>query len=501
MQLLDGARFYRFDEKTRRFTPGTALIVDDGRILSLDAADAGTGIKHVDLGGAVVLPAFADCHVHLTDVGYFLGARDLSAARSYEDFAAAVERVPSEGGILFAGQFDESLWLDGRVADARPLERFHAGARAMIVRIDGHSCVVNRSTLEWLEIDPHAEGIERDGDGAPTGRLSLTANWAAQRRFQDALPVARRRDAERCAVQLALSRGALHLHAQLYGFSREQYASEVEALRSLPAKIYPKICEPDPRLAMELELPFIGGDVFLDGSIGSRTAAMSAPYTDDAATCGRLEYSDDEVLRFFSESESLGIAAGVHAIGDAAIEQCIRTWERVLRGKPSPRGTRHFVEHFECAKPAHIQACARMGIHVSMQPLFDARWGGEAGMYEARLGARRSASMNALGSAVRAGAMLCGGDDAPVCPLDPLAGMQACLDHHVASERLTPHAALAAYTVAAAHLGYAEDRTGNLLPGLAADLVVLDRDPFDGSGFAACTVLETWHDGRIVYRR
>ncbi len=501
MQLLDGARFYRFDAKTRRFVRGEALIVDGGRILSLDARDAGVGVKRVDLGGAVVLPAFADCHVHLTEVGYFLGARDLSGAKSYDEFATAIERVPSESGIVFAGGFDESLWRDERTADARPLERFHAGARAMLVRVDGHSCVVNRSALEWLALDPRSEGIERDAQGLPTGRLALAANWTAQSRFQDALPLAQRREAERRAVDLALSRGALHLHAQLYGFPREQYAREIEALRALPAKLYPKVCEPDPRLAIELGLPFIGGDVFLDGSLGSRTAAMSHPYADDPATCGALHYADDELLRFFSDSESLGIAAGVHAIGDAAIEQCVRTWERVLGGRPPPRGTRHFVEHFECARPEQIEACARMGIHLSMQPLFDAAWGGEGEMYETRLGAERSRTMNALGSAARAGATICGGDDAPVCALDPLAGMQAAIEHHQASEQLTPHEAVTAYTVAAAHLGYAEGQTGNLAPGLAADLVLLDRDPFDGAAFAQCTVLETWHDGRAVYRR
>ncbi|HEY9086035.1 MAG TPA: amidohydrolase family protein [Candidatus Tyrphobacter sp.] len=498
MQLLAGARFYRFDARARRFCGAEALIVDGGRILSLDARDAGVGVTRVDLGGAVVLPAFADCHVHLTDVGYFLGARDLARAKSYQEFAAAVERVPNDGGIVFAGQFDESLWLDGRVADAAPLERFHAAARSMLTRIDGHSCLVNRATLEWLALDAQTEGVERDAAGAPTGRLTLAANWTAQALFQAALPLAQRREAERRAVELALSRGALHLHAQLYGFPREQYAREVEALRALPAKLYPKVCEPDPALAVELGLPFIGGDVFLDGSLGSRTAAMCHPYADDVTTRGALRNSDDDVLRFFSESESLGIAAGVHAIGDAAIEQCVRAWKRVLRGEASPRGTRHFIEHFECARPEHIEACARMGIRLSMQPLFDAQWGGEGGMYEARLGARRRRAMNALGSAVRAGASLCGGDDAPVCPLDPLAGMQACLAHHEPSERLTPHEALAAYTVNAAELGYAEAATGNLAPGLAADLVVLDRDPFK-DGFNACTVLQTWKDGEIVY--
>lgn len=501
MHLLDRARVYRFDASARRFVRHDALLVgDDGRVRALDARDVGEGVQRRSLDGATVLPAFADCHVHLTDAGYFIGERDLAGARTYDEFASAVSRVPCDGGVVFAGQYDDARWLDGRVADANPLERFAAGARAMLVRIDGHSSVVNRATLQWLALPSDVEGIERDAGGLATGRLSLDANWSAQRRFLAEMPLEQRRAAERRAVDLALSRGALHLHAQLYGFARDAYADEVASLRALPAKIYPKVCEPDPRLAVELGLPYVGGDVFVDGSIGSRTAAMRAPYADDPAR-GSMHLDEHELARFFAESERLGIAAGVHAIGDAAIDRCVAAWERVLGGSPSKTGARHFIEHFECASAEAIAACARMGMCLSMQPLFDATWGGAGGMYETRLGGERMRAMNALARVVRSGATLCGGDDAPVCPLDPLAGMQACVDHHEADERISAHEALAAYTVNAAYLGYAEERTGTLSPGMAADFVVLDRDPFDGARFDECAVLETWRDGRPLFVR
>ncbi len=498
MQILDGGRVYCFDAWQRRFVRHDAIAIDDeGCVLSLEARDAGAGVARLRLEGATVLPAFADCHVHLTDTGYFLGRRDLGAVDTYASFADAVARVPNESGIVFAGQYDDARWADNREADAEPLERFHAGARAMLARIDGHSCLVNARTLKWLSLDRSTKGVERDENGQPTGRLFLAANWAAQKQFLAAMPLAQRRNAERRAVELALSRGALHLHAQLYGFARDEYVREIDALRSLPANVYPKICEPDARLAQELGLPYVGGDVFLDGSLGSRTAALSIPYA-DARTCGALQLRDDELDDFFGEAELLGIGAGVHAIGDSAIDQCVRSWERVLEGQPSRSGARHFVEHFECARPEHIEACARMRIALSMQPLFDARWGGEGGMYAERLGAERMHNMNALGSIQRSGAMLCGGDDAPVCALDPLAGMQACVDHHVPEQRLSPHDALVAYTVNAAYLACVEEYTGNLMPGMNADLVVLDRDPFE-HGFAACRVLETWSRGAVVY--
>ncbi len=108
-------------------------------------------------------------------------------------------------------------------------------------------------------------------------------------------------------------------------------------------------------------------------------------------------------------------------------------------------------------------------------------------------------TMNALGRIQRAGAVLCGGDDSPVCALSPLEGMQSAVDHHEPQERLTPQEAVTMYTYSAAKLAHAENRTGMLAPGYAADFVVLDRDPFDGTPFTQCSVLSTWSDGECVY--
>jgi predicted amidohydrolase YtcJ len=498
VKLFSNARIYSFDVGAARFLRHESLLVDGAIIAALDEYPTAVGLERIDLAGATVLPAFADCHVHLTDTGYFLGLRDLAGVRSYDEFSAAVARLPSDEGLVIGGQYDETSWRDGAIADARPLERFHAGARAMLTRIDGHSCLVNSKTLAWLDLPPEASGIERDGAGRPTGKLFTEANWRAQNAFMNRISLPTRRAAERRAVDLALSRGALHLHAQLVGFPRDAYAAEVEAMRALPAKVYPKICEPDATLAQQLGLPYVGGDVFLDGSIGSRTAALFERYS-DGDTAGSLRLRDDELLGYYAQAEALGIAAGVHAIGEAAIEQSVRVWERVLSGKPSPRGCRHFIEHFELATPGQIEACARMNIFLSMQPQFDRLWGGDGGMYETRLGSGRKRSMNALARIDATGATLCGGDDSPVCDLNPLAGMQACIDHHEPSERLSRDRALAMYTLNAARLGYADDRTGNLAPGLAADLAILDRDPFESGGFVDCLVLQTWRDGVRVW--
>ena len=500
MKLFTNARVYRYDPSLGTYSRHDGLLVENGRIVSLNASGVGAGVERIDLAGATVLPAFADCHVHLTDTGYFLGDRFLGDTRSYDDYAQAVSRIPS-GEFVFAGQYDESFWRDGRTADAAPLERSFADARAMVVRVDGHSCIVNRKTLASLDLAPDTQGIERDERGEPTGRLLLEANWRAQAQFMKRMPSSVRRDAERRATDLALSRGYLHMHVQFVGLERGEYAQEIAALRDLPkAKWYPKICEPDANLAVELGLPYVGGDVFLDGSIGSCTAAVSEPFS-GTASLGELKYSDDELYVYFANAEALGISAGVHAIGDRAIEQCIATWERVLGGKPSARGNRHFIEHFEIASQEHIDACARLGIYLSMQPQFDYLWGGAGRMYDERLGTPRMRSMNALGRAQRAGVVLCGGDDSPVCNLSPLEGMQSAVDHHEPQESLTPAQALTMYTYNAARLAHAERQTGILDTGYAADFVTLDRDPLAGTPFTDCNVLATYADGEAVFTR
>ncbi|MBV9278273.1 MAG: amidohydrolase family protein [Candidatus Eremiobacteraeota bacterium] len=247
-------------------------------------------------------------------------------------------------------------------------------------------------------------------------------------------------------------------------------------------------------------MPFVGGDVFLDGSIGSCTAAVSEPFIGaNNEGSGELNFDDGELFEYFAEAERLGIAAGVHAIGDRAIEQCVSTWERVLAGRRAER--RHFIEHFEIARQDHIERCARLGIHLSMQPQFDLLWGGAGSMYEQRLGSRRMRSMNALGRALRAGAVLCGGSDSPVCELSPLLGMHAAVHHHEPQERLTPSEALTMYTHNAARLAQVENQTGILAPGFAADFVVLDRDPIEDGDFASAVVMQTWSDGELIYER
>ncbi|MDE2572205.1 MAG: amidohydrolase family protein, partial [bacterium] len=411
---LENGRIYALDPATGAYRRHAEMVIEGRRIAALGERLAGAGLARVDLQGKTLLPAFADCHLHLTDSGWFLGARSLAGVRSHQEFADRIGAIP-DGAMIFAGQYDDAGWRDGREADARALEAAFPERLAMLVRVDGHSCVVNRKTLAWLDLPRELTGVERAAGGTPTGRLFLDANWRAQAAYMAALPETARRDAERNALHEALRRGALHLHLQLVGFEGvEAFASEMAVLAALAREAAPeferklhwKLCTLDVESVARLGLRYVGGDVFLDGSIGSRTAAVREPYADCGGE-GTLFHDDEEVERYFAAAEAHGISAGVHAIGDRATEQAIAAIERALSGRRSPR-TRHFIEHAEMLSPEQIVRCARLGIHLSMQPQFDAAWGGEGGMYERRLGRARSRGMNRLGTLLRAGVVVAG---------------------------------------------------------------------------------------------
>jgi predicted amidohydrolase YtcJ len=253
----------------------------------------------------------------------------------------------------------------------------------------------------------------------------------------------------------------------------------------------------------------IGGDLFLDGSFGSHTAWLSEPYTSTpppgSPPTGISYRDDDELFEFFVGAQRARMQVGVHAIGDAAIEQALRTWERAaaVEGLDSVRALGHRIEHFECSTDDHIARAAHLGVRASVQPAFDRYWGGPDGLYAQRIGWERARGMNRFATMSAAGVMLAAGSDSTVTPLDPFLQMASLRDHHVPGQSLSPAAALEAHTHGpAAVAGHAHVK-GALAPGLQADLALLDRDPLvvDGDALLGTEVLGTWIAGARVWPR
>lgn len=457
------------------------VLVRDGRIEGLlDAAPVGLPreARVVDCRGAALVPGLHDCHAHLTDAGLLAGRYDI---RDCADIAAVLRRVAdlarADGADLaaplYAGNYDEMLIAERRPPNRNELDSIAPSRSVLLTRVDGHSCVINSAAFALLGVEG-LEGVERDEAGTPTGRLIGPANYQAQGVVRR-LPDTARRAAGQRAAAAALSGGITTIHHVIATDAPlEQLEQAYRDDADLPLRVISKTCSSDVRKVRRLGRRVFGGDIFVDGSIGSRTAAVGHAYCDSDSR-GLLYLTRAQLYELFDEASQAGLSLGVHAIGDRAIEESIAAWEQVVAARGALEHVRPSIDHFEIARPDQIARAARLGMLLSVQPAFDHLWGGDDGMYAQRLGVERARDMNRFKSAKLAGCVICGGSDAPVTSLSALLGIHALVNHHVAAERFTVEEALRAYTADAAKLSFDERRRGVIAPGYDADFAVLEK--------------------------
>jgi predicted amidohydrolase YtcJ len=499
--LFVNADVLTLDPRVRRVR---CVLVRDNRIEQvLDERPTGLPARTqvVDCAGAAIVPGFHDCHVHLTATGLLRGDRDLSSCNTIAAVLAKVAQLATGEPMIYAGNFDDRLIAEKRMPARSELDAASAGKPVLISRIDGHSCVANAAALELLGVDVADHGVEKDENGVPTGRVSGPVSYQAQYDFVRRLPTALLRRADRAAAEAALRAGITLVHNVIEGDASYEELQEIYIDNAvLPIRVISKSCTTSVAKAKRLGGRLFGGDIFVDGSIGSRTAALTHDYC-DARTRGRLYLAASDLAELFAEAADSGLSLGVHAIGDEAIEQALSAWERVAQARGSLAGLRPSVDHFEIARPDHIERAARLGIMLSMQPAFDYLWGGEGNMYEARLGSDRARSMNRFGSARRGGCTVCGGSDSPVTPFSALLGIHSGVNHHEPAERLSAEEMLRCYTCDAARLAFMEDECGTLSPGKLADFTLLEHqvDRVPPSAIKDIKVLATVVNGEIRY--
>ncbi len=348
-------------------------------------------------------------------------------------------------------------------------------------------------------------GVERDAEGSPTGRLTTDANSAVQRWFAQNLAD---RDVEQLqleAAALAASHGVTSVHEM--SLVRDRGMRDLEVLLGhrarLPVDVVPYVGTTEIARAIDLGLSTVGGDLPIDGSIGARTAWLSQPYLDAPGT-GRCNLEEEELAAFFHDGHLAGLQVGVHAIGDAAIDHVVSTWERVYRSLDSRerrhfRARRHRIEHVEMASVAVLERAAMLGLAASVQPSFDAAWGHPGGLYEQALGAARATAMNPFRGMLQRGLEVGAGSDSPITAIDPLAGVAAFQTHHDPEQRLSREEAVRVWTIGSARLAHQEDKKGSLEPGKHADFVAYDADPLTAPDLAGVRPILTVSLGRDVF--
>lgn len=484
---------------------GTWLLTDGRHVQRVGSGEPPAADRVVDLPGATIVPGFIDAHVHLTWAGAALENAAVEASTSAAELLAlAHERCrEAEGPVVLSG-FDESRWERPDHPGIAELDAVAGTAALLIMRADGHVALANSAAIASSGVEDD-DGVERDGAGEPTGRLTEQAVDRAARWGAASLTDHQVQELQLKGASLAAARGITSIH--------EMQMPHTAGLRDLqvllghrerlPVDTVPIVATMDLPLVIDHGFTAVGGDLPVDGSIEARTAAVARPYLGGAGD-GVTYYEDDALAEFFHAGHTAGLQVGVHAIGDRAIEQVLRGWERVYRMLNSRerrhfRARRHRIEHGEMISADQVERVAVLGLAVSVQPAFDRAWGDPGGLYDAALGWDRAASMNPFRTMLERGIEVGAGSDAPVTPLDPLGTVAAMQGHHDPAQRLTRLEAIRLHTIGSARLAHQEDKKGALGPGMHADFVAYPQDPFEVETLEGLEPILTVSLGRDVY--
>ena len=449
--LLTGGHVYSPEDPF-----ASAMLVAGGRIAwigddagaQLYAADAH---EVVDLRGAWVAPAFVDAHVHLTSTGLALTGLDLSAADSLAAclrmIREAAAGMPERGGILLGHGWDDTAWPEGRPPTTAEVDGCVGDLPAYLSRVDVHSALASTALRAQVPSAAAEDGWSSEG---PVARAAHHALREAALRAVDAQQRAR---VQRAALHTAAARGIASLHENA-GPTISSAEDLLDALDLGRQDSMPEVIGYWGQLHGQEAVRDLGargaaGDLFVDGSIGSHTACLSAPYVDaDPVTTGAAYLTAEDVASHVAASTLAGQQAGFHVIGDGAtriVTDGLRLAAAQL-GSDALRTARHRLEHLEMPDDEGLALLADLGVVASVQPAFDAAWGGSHGMYAQRLGAERAATLNPFAPMLARGVVLALGSDAPVTPLDPWGSVRAAAWHTREGYRISVRAAFAAHT-------------------------------------------------------
>jgi predicted amidohydrolase YtcJ len=487
-----------------------ALAVLGDRILAVGARDEimklkGPETKIVDLDGHFVMPGFNDAHMHLASAGLEKMNVNMVGAKTLDEFRdrlrAKVEAAGPAEWVVGEG-WDETLWPVKVPPTRWDLDEVSGNHPVYLERVDGHIGVANTRALQLASVtvasrDPEGGKIDRDDSGTPTGILREKAQEAVQAVIPKPTHEKRRQ-----AIELALADLASHGVTSAQDYSQWddfQIYEELEHDGKLTARISEwlpfddsiedlnKKRDSHPASDNMLHTGMLKG--FMDGSLGSKTAALLEPYSDDPKNSGLPQYEAAKLNAMTKERLLAGYQIGFHAIGDKGIQLALDAFAEAEKAakqgkvKAADGGTdyRLRIEHAQVTTPQQILRFKELKVIASMQPshlLTDMNWA------ESRLGPKRAEHSYAWAEFLRHGVVLAFGTDYPVEPVTPFRGLYSALTRisedgkksYYPAQKLNIEQAITAYTTGAAFAEFAEKQKGKLEPGMLADLVVLDQD-------------------------
>jgi predicted amidohydrolase YtcJ len=477
----------------------------------------------VDAHGGLVVPGFTDAHVHFIDGGFALASVQLRDAKTKDEFirriAAFAKTVP-RGTWITNGDWDHENW-GGELPTHSWIDSVTPNNPVWINRLDGHMNLANAAALHAAGVtrnvaDVGGGTIVRDAGGEPTGVFKDNAQRLVERAIPDAPPAVSDRALD-AAMHYVAAQGVTSVHnmgswADLAVFERAHHANRLitRIYAAVPLSSWKQLADTVKARGFGdawLRIGALKG--FVDGSIGSHTAAMLQPFTDAPNDSGFFVNTPEHLYEWTSNADRNGLHVIVHAIGDRAIRTQLDVFERVEK-ENGPRDRRFRIEHAQHIAPADMARFAQLGVIASMQPyhaIDDGRW------VEKVIGPERAKDTYAFRSLLDAKTMIAFGSDWYVAPPIPLIGIYAAVTRRTLDEqrplgwipeqKISVEEALRAYTAGGSFAGFAEKDRGMLRSGMLADIAVIDRDltKIAPETIRDAKVVMTIVDGRIVFEK
>lgn len=506
-----------------------AVAIKNGRIEAIGKNHEirqfiGNRTRVIDLVGKAVLPGFNDAHNHLVESGLNLAELDCRTPpiASIEEIIQLVRDKASkvEPGTWIKGWgYDHTRLRERRHPSRMDLDRAAPHNPVLVRRTDGHMCVVNSRAIEIAGItkdtpDPPGGHIVKDPQtNEPSGLLQETAQNLVKERIPPPT-LDQIKEAIRLACQIYLAEGITS--TQEAGVGPEEIRAFIEMQKSgdLPIKVYMMLKVDYLKDILKLGIySGFGNDrlkigpikIFMDGSMGGRTAALYSPYENDSSAYGILRQSQEELDEQVKVSHGAGFQVAIHAIGDRAIDMTINAIERAL--KENPRGNhRHRIEHCGLATPQLRKRIRDLGIVAVPQPTFIYALGDS---FEANLGVERMGSTYPMRSFIDDRILVAASSDRPVVIGSPLVGIWSAVNRQTANgntlapeQRISASEAIRLYTINSAYASFEEDKKGSIEPGKAADLAIISSSPVDvpSERIRDLKVETTIVDGKVMYQ-